>query len=138
MRFATPDEKTRYRLGLYGSIVLLSVVVLVWRDLFIFSKVFRLPDWAASLPTPMHAPAYLVGLSLLPAILLPSGLTHSVKASCISAALGPIPGLIPSGMGINFAMNYLWIVVFHFAVPLAILITFRAMVAFFGTLCKRS
>lgn len=129
----------RYRLGLFLSLLSLSFVMLIWRDLFFFSKFIDLPAWAYYLPNPVSAPAYLSALSLLPATFIPSGLKAASKAIILSLGLSPILGLIFAALELstktsfaevvlNSIFNYIWAVGFHCALPAIILIALKLLV----------
>lgn len=116
------------------SVALLAVSVLVWRDLYFFSKVVYLPTWTAGLPSPINAPAYVAALCLLPAAFISSTPGAAVRAVAWAVVVAPLPALgvyatSASSFGVNLVLNtvfnYGWIVGFNCLVPALVLLGLR-------------
>ena len=118
------------------SALLLGGAVVLWQDLFFFSKVVYLPAWTASLPSPIYTPAYLAFLCLLPAALASSTLSAAVRATVVAVGIAPLPALVlyasnaqSSGLELwaNVLFNYAWVLGFHCALPAAVLLVVRSI-----------
>ena len=116
------------------SAVLLAVSILVWRDMYFFSKVVYLPTWTASLPSPINTPAYLAVLCLLPAAFISSTRGAAVRAVAWAVLVAPLPALgvyatSTSTSGVNLVLNtvfnYGWVVGFNGRVPALVLLARR-------------
>ena len=117
-----------------SSVMLLAVSVLVWRDLYFFSKVIYLPTWTASLPGPINTPAYLATLCLLPAAFISSTRGAAARAVAWAVLVAPLPALgvyaistSTSGVDLvlNSVFNYGWVVGFHCLFPALVLVALR-------------
>ena len=124
------------------SLVLLSSAMVIWADIFNFSKTVHLPEWAKVLPNPINAPAYLTLVCLLPAAFTSTSVERSVRniAICIFAAplfavaayaLNPIHQ--NTYLIANVLFSYGWIVLFHCTVPALMLMAIRASAHYIGT-----
>lgn len=123
-------------LAIVASAALLAVSIVVWRDLFFFSKVVHLPEWATNLPSPIYTPAYLALVCLVPATFIPSTVSRAVRAVAWAVAISPIPALFvyivgaaPRGADfwLNALFNYSWVVGFHCLVPALALLAVRGV-----------
>jgi hypothetical protein len=124
----------RDHVAILTSLLLLAVAIVVWRDLFLFSKVLHLPAWTSSLPDPINTPAYLAALCLMPAAFISSTLPAAVRAATWSVLGAPLPALGLAAIGdsirdvdvlLNSLFNYAWIVGFHCLVPAVALLAVR-------------
>ena len=129
----------RNQLALGISIVALATAMLVWVDLFIFSKVVYLPGWAHILPWPMLAPSLLAGVCLLPAAFGPDSLAASRKAITVSVLITPIAAVAAYSLNplyqdrflpANALFNYFWVIGFHCVAPALILYSVRLLIHF--------
>ena len=118
------------------SAALLSTTIVIWRDLFFFSKVAYLPAWTASLPSPIDTPRYLAFLCLMPAALFTSSLSAAFRSVAWALLLGPLPALIvylasgtATGLNswFNAAFNYAWVIGFECLAPALVLLASRAV-----------
>jgi hypothetical protein len=116
------------------SAVLLATSILVWRDLYFFSKVVYLPTWTANLPSPINTPAYLAVLCLLPAAFISSTRGAAIRAVIWAVLVAPLPALgvyatSTSSSGINLVLNtvfnYGWVIGFNCLVPALVLLGLR-------------
>lgn len=120
-------------IAICSSVVLLAVSVLVWRDLYFFSKTVHLPAWTASLPDPIHTPAYLAVVCLLPAAFISSTLRSAARALAIAVLVAPLPALgvyvisKPAGADLlmNTVGNYGFIICYHCFLPASGLLALR-------------
>ena len=113
------------------SLLFLSLAMVFWSDLFLFSKTVRLPEWAESLPSPINAPKYIAFLCLIPAVLFASTLANaSAQISKIIIIASIFPVLIytfkTNSHGINLVYNvifqYLWVIGWNCLLPALILL----------------
>ena len=116
------------------SAVLLAASILVWRDMYLFSKVVHLPTWTASLPSPINTPAYLAVLCLLPAAFISSTRGSAVRAVALAVLVAPLPAIgvyatSTSTSGVNLVLNtvfnYGWVVGFNCLLPALVLLGLR-------------
>jgi len=129
----------RNQLALGISIVALSVAMVVWVDLFIFSKVVHLPQWADALPWPIFAPSFLVFFCLIPAAFGPDSFKSACHAIIFSLLVSPIAAVIAYAVNplyqdrflpANALFNYFWVIGFHCLAPAMLLLAVRAIVYF--------
>ena len=105
----------RLAFGLGVSSITLAVVMMLWPQFFLFSKVVYLPAWASALPAPFSLPALLAAVCLAPAAFVPCPLKQAVGATFgASAAASTILVFAslsrwPKGYVLaNAAFNYAW------------------------------
>jgi hypothetical protein len=110
--------------------------MVIWVDLFIFSKVVYLPAWANVLPAPILAPAFLAFVCLIPAAVVPDTLGGARWAVARSVLLSPLTAIAAYALNpanqdrflpANAIFNYLWIVLFHCLVPALLLVIVRGV-----------
>jgi hypothetical protein len=133
---------SRNNISLLISLLMLSLVMGIWSDLFLFSKTFNFPSWAKNFPWPVYIPSYLVFICLIPAALLSNSLSGLGRAIGVSGCVAPLVPLMiyvfsPSNQNkhimANFFINYLWIVFVHCLLPALILFLIRALVFYIPT-----
>ena len=119
-----------------ASTLLLSAAMVIWVDLFTFSKVVYLPAWAKVLHTPIMAPAYLAFVCLIPAVFVASSLENARLAVIKSVLLSPVAAIAAYALNpayqdrflpMNVLFNYVWIVLFHCFLPALLLVGARAV-----------
>jgi hypothetical protein len=84
----------RNRIAFYISVVALSAAMVIWGDLFRWSKSVYIPDWAKALPHPMRLPSYLTFVCLLPAALGTDSLASALGAVLKAVLIAPIAAVI--------------------------------------------
>lgn len=106
-----------------------------WGDLFRWSKVVHLPDWAEALPMPFMAPSYLVFICLLPAAFATRTLAGAQTAILVSALISPLAPVAAFALDplhqnrflpANMVFHYAWILLFFCAVPALLAFLLRA------------
>lgn len=116
-------------------LILSSFLVLAvsfrWADLFLFSKSVKLPDWASGLDNPLCASQILVFMCLLPVSFLfptPKKASFALLKASIVGATGPLIFFCsnnhlndPNTILVNAGMQYIWILLGSYAVPVVIL-----------------
>jgi hypothetical protein len=118
-----------------ASTLLLSAAIVIWIDLFAFSKTVHLPAWTSVLPMPMMTPAYLAFICLIPAAVVASSLKNACVAVTKSVLLSPLAAMAAYALNpayqdrflpINLLFNYVWIVLFNCLLPAMLLVGARA------------
>jgi len=129
----------RNQLALGTSLIALSTAMVVWVDLFTFSKVVHLPNWTQILPWPMLAPAFLAFTCLLPAAFGSDSLASSRKAITVSVLLAPTTAISIYALNplhqdhllpVNALFNYLWMIGWNCLAPALILYSGRLLIHF--------
>ena len=124
----------RDRISTLTSLALLSAAMVIWADIFNFSKTVYLPEWAKLLPSPINAPAYLTLLCLIPAALASTSVQHAAQNVAASVFVAPLFAIAAYALNpihqntyliANALFSYGWIVLFHCAVPAFLLLAIR-------------
>ena len=127
----------RDQLSTILSLILLSISMVVWVDLFIFSKVVYLPSWAEMLPVPMMAMSILVFICLIPAAFFTKTLQSACWAVMLTILISPFSALVAYALNPlyqgkyllgNIVFNYFFIVSVGCFVPAFFSIGFRAVI----------
>jgi hypothetical protein len=104
----------RNKWAFISSTALLSVVILIWLDLFLFGKTMYLPAWTAMLPFSIYTPSYLIFLCLIPVVFLTDTRTNALlftyKSPPALAAVG-ITRVCPFS---RFRFNWLFLLQYLF------------------------
>jgi hypothetical protein len=118
------------------SLLLLSLAMILWSDLYLFSKTVRLPEWATTLPSPINVAMYATFLCLIPVVLFSSTLANaSTQLSKIILIASIFPILIyifkTNSQDIKLVFNvifqYLWVIGWSCLLPALILLGIRAI-----------
>ena len=129
----------RNQLALSASVIALSVAMVVWADLFTFSKVVQLPQWAKALPWPMFAPSFLAFACLIPAAFGTDTFANACKAVTFSVLGCPLAAVVVYALNplyqdrflpANVLFNYFWVIGFHCLIPALLLVAARAIFYF--------
>ncbi|MGC3965304.1 MAG: hypothetical protein QM803_18850 [Rhodocyclaceae bacterium] len=129
----------RNRIAFFASLAALSAAMIIWGDLFRWSKVVQLPEWASALPSPLMLPSYLAFVCLLPAALGTNSFATARAAVLKSVLVAPITTVIAFALNplnrdasllINVPFHYAWIVLFFCALPAALVVVIRAGIDF--------
>lgn len=132
---------SRNQLALALSIIPLSIAMIVWPELFLWSKVVHLPNWAKLLPAPIFAGAYVSLLCLLPAAFLTESFASAKRALLMAVAITPAAAIVPYALNpiyfdkylpFNVVFHYLWVILFCLLLPALILGTIRKFASFLG------
>lgn len=127
----------RNHLAFLVSLVALSATTVVWGDLFRWSKVVHLPEWAKVLPVPIMLPSYLAFVCLLPAAFAADSLAAARGAVLKCMLLAPLASTTAYSLDplhqnrflfANVLFNYAWIVLFFCALPALLVILMRAAI----------
>jgi len=122
--------------GFVISLLMLSLAIVIWSDLFLFSKIVHLPEWAEILPNPIDAPKYITFLCLIPVVFAAKNLvnaTASTSKVIFLASLAALPGyalnttVLDMRLLFNLAFHYFWIIGFHCLLPALVLLGLRAV-----------
>ena len=113
--------------------------MVIWGDLFRWSKVAYLPEWANALPAPLMLPSYLTFVCLLPAALGTDSLANARAVVLKTVLIAPLAAVIAFAVSpqhqnaallFNALFHYVWIVLFFCALPAVLVILVRAAIAF--------
>jgi surface polysaccharide O-acyltransferase-like enzyme len=124
----------RDRISTMTSLILLSAAMIIWADIFNFSKTAHLPEWAKLLPSPINAPAYLTLLCLIPAAFASTSVQRAAQSVAASVFVAPLFAIDAYALNpihqntylfANALFSYGWIVLFYCAVPAFLLLTTR-------------
>lgn len=116
------------------SLLLLSLAMVSWSELYLFAKTVSLPEWAESLPSPIDAPKYLAFLCLIPAVIFASSLANAfVQISKIILIASIFPVLIfifkTNSQGAELIYNvifqYIWVIGWNCLPPALCLLGLR-------------
>ena len=129
----------RNRIAFFTSLAALSAAMVIWGDLFRWSKVVYLPEWAKALPAPIMLPSYLAFFCLLPATLGTDSLTAARAAASKSILLAPLAAVIAFALNplhqdasllFNALFHYVWIILFFCALPAVLAVLIRVGIDF--------
>ncbi len=132
---------SRNQLALALSVTSLAITMVVWPELFLWSKVVHLPSWAEFLPTPIFAGAYVSLLCLLPAAFLTESFAGAKRALLIAVVITPAAAVatyvlnpihLNKYLPFNAVFHYLWVILFCLLLPAAILGAIRKLASFRG------
>jgi hypothetical protein len=127
---------TRNNVAFLASTFLLSAAMVIWVDLFTFSKVVYLPAWTKVLPITIMAPSYIAFFCLIPATFIANNLASARVAVAKSVLLSPLAAIAiyafnPSHQNrflfANTLFNYVWIVLFYCLLPALLLVGARTV-----------
>jgi hypothetical protein len=114
----------------------LASAILVWFELFAFAKIVYMPAWAALLPSAFLAPCVIALPCLVPAALFTTSIRAGVRSLLWVVLLAPMPALVVyaanpvhqhSGLLLNLAFQYVWIVGSGLLLPASGLLGVRAI-----------
>lgn len=124
----------RDRISTLTSLALLAAAMVIWADIFNFSKTVYLPEWTKRLLSPMNAPAYLTLLCLIPAAFVSTSVQRAVQSVAASVFIAPLFAIAAYALNpihqntyllANALFSYGWIVLFHCAIPAFLLLALR-------------
>ena len=148
-----PDlTANKHKEGFLVSYLLLSAVIAIWSDLFLFSKNVYLPNWTKLLPSPIDTPRYMAFLCLLPVVITAQTFLEATKSAGKVVLMAPLlgiavwaiktsreiqaPGEIPF-LFINMPYHYVWVVLWQLLLPLALLLCLFSLWRFFAGRLQR-
>lgn len=114
----------------------LASAIAVWFEIFAFAKTVHMPAWAFLLPSPFLASCIIALLCLTPAALITTSTGAAVRGLVWAVLLSPILALViyaadpvhqHSGLPLNLAFQYGWIVVTGLLLPSASLLGIRVV-----------
>jgi hypothetical protein len=113
----------------------LASAIVAWFELFAFAKIVHMPAWAALLPSVFLAPCVIALPCLVPAALFTTSIGAAFRSLLWVALLAPMPALVMyaanpihqhSGLPLNLAFQYVWIVGSGLLLPATGLLGVRA------------
>jgi hypothetical protein len=138
IQFSMSATMSRNRIAFFASLTTLSAAMVIWGDLFRWSKVAHLPAWAEVIPAPLMFPSYLALVCLLPAALGTDSVASARAAVLKSVLLAPFAAVIAFALNplhqntslvFNALFHYVWIVLFFCALPAILVVFIRAVIA---------
>lgn len=124
-------------LSLATSIILLAFAMVVWPNLFLWSKVVHLPAWAEHLPAPVFTGAYISFVCLIPAALWAETYSSATRALLSSVIVTPVFAVATYALSpenqdqyllFNVVFHYVWVVLFSMLVPAGALALIRKII----------
>jgi len=118
-------------IGFVIGLLMLSLAITIWSDLFLFSKTVRLPEWAKTLPSPISAPKYIAFLCLIPVVLTAKTLASATAFTSKVILLSPLLALFGYAFNttvqdmrilFNLVFHYLWAIGFNCLLPALVLL----------------
>ncbi|WP_459720193.1 hypothetical protein [Sideroxyarcus sp. TK5] len=130
---------SRNRIAYFISLAALSAAMVIWGDLFRWSKVIHLPEWANALPEPLMLPAYITFVCLLPAALGADNMVSARSAVLSTVLIAPVVAVATYALEplhqnaellFNALFHYVWIVLFFCVLPAILVILIRVLIEF--------
>lgn len=130
---------SRNQQALALNTVLLVMAMIVWPELFLWSKVVHIPSWAELLPTPIFTGAYVSFLCLLPAAFLTESFAGAKRALLVAVVITPAAAVATYALNpahhnkyllFNVVFHYVWAVLFCLLLPALILLLIRKLVSY--------
>lgn len=124
----------RNRIAFLLSLIVLSIVMTIWRDMFLFSKSLPVPKWSYFLPYPFILTSDLIIFCLLPAAFVTERISSACLAVLACVLLAPLVPVINLMMSISYNPlingmgNYLFIILFHCAFPAFFVVFIRTVI----------
>jgi hypothetical protein len=130
---------SRSQIGFIFSTIALMFVIVQWSDLFLFSYVYKKPDWPwlEWVPTLHNGADCIAFLSLIPAAIIPPTLRLTFSALCKTILLASLmavliqcrnngPFLNSEELISNAFFTYFWVIATAFLIPSIVLFALRA------------
>ncbi|QWT45258.1 hypothetical protein [Azospira inquinata] len=128
---------SRNHLSLVSSIILLASAMVVWPNLFLWSKVAHLPAWAEHLPAPVFTGAYVSFVCLIPAALWTDTFSSAKRALLSAVIVAPVFAVATYTLSpehqdqyllFNVLFHYVWVILFCMFVPACALAAIRKII----------
>ncbi|MDX7780064.1 hypothetical protein SJR98_18450 [Aeromonas hydrophila] len=135
-------KNTRNHLSLATSIIILAAVMVIWPNLFLWSKVVHLPDWAEHLPAPVFTGSYVSFVCLIPAALGADNFSSAKRVLFVAVVVTPLFAVATYALNpehqnehllFNVVFHYIWIILFCMLIPAAILAAIKKIIGSRGT-----
>ena len=115
----------RNKIAIGISVASMVTVLLVWPELYLWSKVMRLPEWSKELPLPLFTGMYMSAVCLLPAAFMTNSVVSSRRGLMVVLLVAPIPALVMYSLDhgvnqfllFNVVFQYIWIIMFGMLIP---------------------
>ncbi|HHQ4574125.1 hypothetical protein [Aeromonas hydrophila] len=121
---------TRNHLSLATSIIILTAVMVIWPNLFLWSKFVHPPDWAEHLPAPVFTGSYVSFVCLIPAALGADNFSSAKRDLFVAVVVTPLFAVATYALNpehqnehllFNVVFHYIWIILFCMLILAAIL-----------------
>ncbi len=126
----------RNRVAFFVSLIMLSVAMILWRDMFLFAKSAPVPKWSYFLPYPFILTSDIVFVCLLPVAFLVNRFRFACASVMMCVLLSPLVSVITWMTTISYTpllngiYNYLFIILFHCVFPAFLVLIIRAIINF--------
>jgi hypothetical protein len=123
-------------LGFVLSMFMLSLAVVIWSDMFLFSKTVYFPEWTKILPSPIDAPKFITFLCLISVVFSAKTLVKATTSTSKVILLAPLAALpkyvlntavLDIHLLLNLVFHYLWMIGFHCLLPALALLGLRTI-----------
>jgi hypothetical protein len=124
------------RIAFFASLIMLSLAMIIWRDMFLFAKSAPVPRWSYFLPYPFILTSDIVFVCLLPVVFFTDSFRHACASVVICVLLSPLVPVITWMTTLSYTplvngiYNYLFIILFHCAFPMLIVLSVRGIINF--------
>ncbi len=124
----------RNRIAFFASLIMLSFVMIIWRDMFLFTKSAPVPKWSYFLPYPFILTSDIVFVCLLPVAFFPKSFRFKYASVLICVLLSPLIPVVTWMTTISYhplvngIYNYLFIILFHCFFPVFFIVLIRTIV----------
>ena len=134
----------RNRIAFFASLIMLSLVMVIWRDMFLFAKSAPWPKWSYFLPYPFILTSDIVFICLL----VVAFFTDSFRYACMSVVMCVFLSVLAlvifymlseqyqvyrmpiEGVVFSVIINYVFIILFHCAFPMFFVLFIRGIFNF--------
>lgn len=111
------------------SACLLTISIINWQELYLFSKIIYLPEWVKLLPSHFIASPIITILCLIPCALMTGNTTLTIKNTLLVCLLSPFTAVFfifltrtdSSFSVMNFIYQYLYILLMSCLIPIIVL-----------------
>lgn len=123
----------RDMLGFGVSLVMLSLVMSIWCEMYRFSESIQLPSWSSLFPFPFLLPLYLVFICLIPAAFFSTSLRIAFSSVSKCVLISPLFDAFALMMSIEYKPlgtaigNYLFVVLWICMVPAFAILMIRVL-----------
>jgi hypothetical protein len=123
----------RNRIAFFVSLIMLSLALIIWRDMFLFAKSVSVtwPKWSYFLPYPFILTSDIVIVCLLPVAFFTDSFRFACASVVMCVLLSPLVPVINWMTTISYTplingiYNYLFIILFHCAFPVFLVLFIR-------------
>ena len=134
----------RNRIAFFASLIMLSLAMIIWRDMFLFAKSAPWPKWSYFLPYPFILTSDIVIICLLPVAFFLDSFRSAFTAVVMCVFLSVLALIILymlseqyqvyrmpiEGIVFSVIINYVFVILFHCAFPVFFVLFIRGIFKF--------